>query len=375
MLLEIARITDPSSVAFVSDSLLLRLMRERSPKLAKRVLAAGKKPSAAQLATHLETISTGDNADALLEDLHWIARMATTDSIEDLLIDQGVDLKKNTLGDALAIAALDNRAVFESVADHVTVVGASSGATFTLFRSKIASKFELSSGQCKSFEVACSSFFETLGQGSHCQVRWYAEHDETGFLIDHAGARRTERIINEDEKPEVRQFRPPRHDVVLLQRRTGRLRVLARSEKERIFYASAVGKLIAKSDNAFTADETYLLDAIASAGYEEVLRDMADTEIERVTLRELKFTNADDQSTRQLVTSSDVMRSIDVNSIDITSSTLQVASFAIVPRIRKRRRSFRITVWKGNKVRHTTPWTDKTIQEFIERLQLRRAND
>lgn len=373
MLLEVARITDPSSVAAVSVPALVRLMRARAPKLARRLISASPKPTLEDVSGALQTVTPSDEAAAFLEDLHFIVRVATADSAEDLLVDQGVALAGTTLGDALAKVAVDDRTVFDSLADHATVLAASRGSTFTTFRPRVRATFELSPTQGESLKTACSTFFETLGQGSHCDVRPYAEHDETGFLVDHAGARRTERMINERDEPEVRQVRPSRHDVVLLQRGTGRLRILARSEKERVFYAEAVGELVAKRKHGFEPDEAYVLDAIASPDYGNVLRDLVDDDIERVALRELKFVSEDDYSTRQLLISSDVLGSIQANGVDLGSSMIQQATFAIVPRVRKGRRCFRVTVWKGNKVKHDAPWSDQAVQSVLERLQLRRS--
>jgi hypothetical protein len=373
MYLEVARITDPSSVAAVSVPALVRLMRARAPKLATRLISGSAKPTLEDVSGVLRTVAPSDEAAAFLEDLHFIVRVTTSDSAEDLLLDQGVALEGTTLGDALAKVAVDDRTVFDSLADHATVLAASKGSTFTTFRPRVLATFELSPTQGESLKRECSSFFESLGQGSHCDVRPYAEDDETGFLIDHAGARRTERLINEHDEPEVRQVRPSRHDVLLLHRGTGRLRILARSEKERVFYAEAVGDLVGKGKHGFEPDEAYVLDAIASPNYQDVLRDLVDDEIERVALRELKFVREDDYSTRQLLSSGDVLGSIQANGVDLGSAMIQQATFAIIPRLRKRRRCFRVTVWKGNKMKHDAPWSDQAVQSVLERLQLRRT--
>ncbi len=372
MRLEVARITDPSSVAAVSVPTLLRLMKTRAPKLAKRLVNANGKPALDDVAEALQAIAPEDEADDFLEDLHLIVRVCVADSAEELLIDRGVSLAKTSIGDALADLAMTDRAVFDSIADHATVNAAAKGATFTAFGPRVRGSYELAAPHRASAETACTKFFQGLGQGSHCDVRLYAEHDETGFLIDHAGARRTERMINERDKPEVRQVRPFRHDVVLLQRGTGRLRILARSEKERLFYAQLVGELLAKKKDLFAPMELYVLDAIAGPKYADVLRDLVDGDIERVALRELKFVSEDDFSTRQLVASSDVLGSLKASDTDIDSAVIQQASFAIIPRVRKGRRCFRVTVWKGNKMKHDAPWTDRTVQEILGRLRLRR---
>jgi hypothetical protein len=371
--LEVARITDASSVALVSAPVLVRLMKARAPNLAKRVIGAASKPSLEELADALQTVGPPDEADGFLEDLHLIARISLADTAEDLLIDRGVSLVQISLGDALANLALSDRALFDSIADHATVTAAAKGATFTLFEPRAArSVFELTANHTSGIETACAKFFDGLGQGSHCDVRYYVEHDETGFLIDHAGARRTERLINERDKPEVRQFRPFRHDVVLLQRGTGRLRILARSEKERLFYAQMVGEVLAKRTDFFAPAETYVLDAIATPNYGAVLSDLVDGEIERVALRELRFVAEDDFSTRQIVSSADVLGSLKANDTNLDPCILQQASFTIVPRVRKGRRCFRVTIWKGNKMKHDAPWSERTVQEILGRLRLRR---
>jgi hypothetical protein len=118
-----------------------------------------------------------------------------------------------------------------------------------------------------------------------------------------------------------------------------------------------------------------VLDAIATPEYGEVLRELENTspEIERVTLRDLKLVGLDDFATRQILSSSDVLGSLRSSNIDPTSTVIQQASFSIVPRVKMgRRRCYRMTVWKGNQMKHDSPWSERTVQELLTRLRLRR---
>jgi hypothetical protein len=372
MRLEVAPITDTTSLAHVSPPRLVALMIHRAPKLAGRARLANK-PTLDQLAEVIRTVRAEDEADGFLEDLHLIARVCANEGAEELLLDKGVSLSNISLGDALARAAVEKRSVFDAIVDHSTVTAASKGSTFTLFAPRAArSDLEITAGCAKALRTECSAFFDELGQGTHCEARFYVEHDETGFLIDHAGARRTERLINEREKPEVKQYRPFRHDIVLLQRGTGRLRVLARSEKERVFYAKLVGKLLVGKENYFIPRETYVLDAIAEEGYAAVLKDLVDADIESVSLRELKMVGEDDLTTRHVLASNDVLGSLRSAGLTLDSYIAQQASFSIVPRVRNGRRCFRLTVWKGNRIKCDAPWSDRVVHDFIARLRLSR---
>ncbi len=119
--------------------------------------------------------------------------------------------------------------------------------------------------------------------------------------------------------------------------------------------------------------EVYVLDEIAAAGYAAVLRDLADDEIERVALRELKFASEDDFSTRQIVASTDVLGSLEAANTGLDSCVIQQARFSIVPRHRKGRRCFHLTVRKGSQMKHDAPWSNQAVQELLVRLRLRRA--
>jgi hypothetical protein len=371
MRLEVAPITDASSLAHVSPSQLVSLMKHRAPLLAARVRLPGT-PTLEQLAEIIRSVQPEDEADAFLEDLHLIARICANESAEDLLLGKGVSLLNVSLGDALARAAIARRDAFEAIGDHATVVAASKGSTFTLFSPKGGADLEITAANASVVRARCSSFFGELGQGSHCDVRFYVEHDETGFLIDHAGARRTERLINEREKPEVRQYRPFRHDVVLLQRKTGKLRILARSETERVFYANLVGELLVGRSDYFVPQEAYVLDAIGDPDYGTVLTGLVDADIERVTLRELRMIGEDDLTTRHVLASNNVLASLQTSGLPLDSYVTQLATFSIVPRVRKGRRCYRLTVWKGNRVKCDAPWNDRVVHDFIARLRLRR---
>ncbi len=372
MRLEVAPITDTSSLAHVSPNQLIALMGRRAPQLAARAKLSGK-PTLEELADLIRGIQPEDEADGLLEDLHLIGRVCLHEGAEDLLLDKGIPLVGTSLGDALVGAALERRDKFDAIGDHATVTAASKGSTFTLFEPRERrGDLLIAKGHVSHVRAACAALFDDLGQGSHCEVRFYVEHDQTGFLIDHAGARRTERLINEREKPEVRQYRPFRHDVVLLERKSGKLRILARSEKERVFYANLVGELLVGKSGYFIPREAYVLDAIGAADYRDVLHDLVDQEIERVALRELKMVGEDDYTTRHVLASNDVLSSLQSSGIALDNFIPKQASFTIVPRVRKGRRCYHLTVWKGNRIKCDAPWSERTVDEIVARLRLRR---
>jgi hypothetical protein len=357
MRLDVAPITDPSSLAHVSPRQLVLLLMRRAPRLAARARLPAR-PTLDELGETIRSVRPEDEADDFLADLHLIARVCKHDGAEDLLLDKGVSLTNTSLGDALARAAIDDRDAFEAVGDHATVVAASEGSTFTLFTPRLPrTDLEITSAHVGAIRANGAAFFGELGQGSHCEVRLYSEHDETGFLVDHTGVRRTERLADEREKPEVRQYRRFRQDVVLLQRKTGTLRIRARSEKERIFYANLIGELLVGDRNYYVPDEAYVLDAIADAGYPTVLASLVDADIERIALRELTMVGEDDFSTRHVVASNDVLGSLRAFGSTLDSYILQQATFTILPRVRKGRRCFRLTVRKGNQFKCNAPWT------------------
>ena len=372
MRLDVAPITDISSLAHVSPDLLAALMRHRAPRLAARL---GTKPTLEQLAEVIRDAHGGeDEAHGFLEDLHLIARVGAHEGAEELLLDKGLSLSDITLGDALAHAAVENRAAFEAVVDHATVVAASHASTLTVFSPcEPRDDLEIREGHVPAVQRDCAAFFDELGQGSHCQVRFYTRAEETGFLIDHAGARRTELVINEREKPEVRRGRRFRHDIVLLQRESGRLQILARSEKERVFYANLVSRLLVGKASYFVPAEAYLLDAIVDPDYGSVLTGLVDDDIERIALRQLKMIGEDDFTTRHVLASNDVLGSLRGGGLALDSYVAEQASFTIVPRIRKGRRCYHLTVWKGNRIRCDAPWSDQVVHDLLARLRLRRA--
>jgi len=371
MAFQIARITDPGALAHVSPKFLIDLIREKAPLL---LLRLKKSDSDADILTALNTLRPADEADALIEVLHGIDRIVCADSVEELLVAKGIPVNDATLGDALANAAIYDPYRFEGAVDLATVRHESKGSTFTVFRGPAQLAMPALSTEIEiAFREACASKFAELGHGSHCVVRRYEDGADIGFLVDHGGLRRTTRTLNESDIPETRTGRPVRHDVVLINTVTRELRVLARAESERVFYARTLGDVLFGSAHPFVPAEKYVLDAVLSSGYRAVLQGLTDGDIQSVTLRDVRLASHDDWGTRHNICSKDALQSLTERSAASDDSTVAFARFAIVPRIRHGRRHYRLSVWKGCKRNHDSPWSDAAIEQFIERLQLRRA--
>jgi hypothetical protein len=116
-----------------------------------------------------------------------------------------------------------------------------------------------------------------------------------------------------------------------------------------------------------------VLDAILTPEYQNVVAAMADDDIESVALREVRLIDFDDQSSRHVLTSKNALASLHTSGLELAAYSVVYASFSIVPRVRKRRRCFRLSVSKGNKLKHDAPWTEATMQDIVSRLGLRRA--
>lgn len=350
------------------------LIRCRAPLLAQRIAPDAKtRPSGEAIASALCEVTQADEADLLLEDLHGIDVAARCDGTEEMLIAHGVPLNDVTIGDALAKTAISRRGDFDALMDRLQVLTATHGSIFTLFEARHKQQALVVKAQHQaSFQVQCQRYFGELGQGTHCQVRVYQEADGVGFLIDHGGAQRTERVINEQERPEIRRLRRCLHDMVLFSASGGELRVLASSERERLFYARLFGEIVAGDAALFVPSEAYILDAIVEPGYAEVLSGLVDRDIERVTLRELKLISDDSVTSRHIVASKDVLRSIANDGPNLDGCFIAQARFSIVPRVRNGRRCFELTVYKGNRRKCNAPWSNDTTEELIRALRLRR---
>ena len=367
----VARITDPAALAHVGPNRLVELIQTKAPRL---LLRLGKSPTSDDIVAVLHSPTPDDDADALFVALHGIDRICSADDPEELLVNKGIAVGGATIGDALAEAAMREPTRFESAVDLATVIGAGKGSTFTLFRLRVPVAIpSITSSMENAFRAACAAQFADLGHGSHCAVRRYQEPNELGFLVDHGGLRRTKRDLNERDLPETRTGRPVRHDIVLVNTHTGKARIRARAESERVFYAATLGSVLLGDASAIVPAENYVLDAVLAPNYREVLDGLVDGEIESVAVREIRFAAEDDFGTREHVSSRDALGSLAARGYVLDAGNgIGFVRFGIVPRARRGRRCFHLSVWKGNKRKHDAPWGDPVIEEFIRRLRLRR---
>lgn len=376
MRLDLDRLTDEAVLAPLELLGLVKLVSKHAPSLeaqAKQCKDIG------AMATLLR--SNGDGVGDVLHHIHSIDRIRRQDDAEELLQSSGIEIQdKESIEAALVRAAVENRDAFEAAYDHTTVIESKNAATFVHFAPrkplKLAKDFP-TKDQREAFRKNAKRFFEEASQGPHCKVNVQTADHEIAFLIDHGTALHTEQIINAKEKKEVMSFRLPRRDVVLLNKKTGALRVNARKESERIFYAAQFSALLFAEEKVFVTTDAYSLDRICEPGFDDILREAADEEISEVVLRSLRLVSNNEFGGRHVMSSADVLGSAKLEGINLANYTADMATFGLVPKNRpegrKGRRLYHLHVWNGDKLKYDAPWSVERAQEIVERLQLRRV--
>lgn len=371
--LDINRLTDPNLLAPLGLKGLADLVGARVPSLTKQAKACK------DLVAISKLLQSGvEGIGDALHDVDAIHRLRKHEHVEELLDTCGIKIaSKESIESALIRASIETREAFETAHDHATVTESKQASTFVHYAPK--SPLSLPKGwptskDTTALQKAAKVHFESAQLGPHCEVRLFREKGEIGFIVSHGSARQSEQLINTDEVPEVMLFRLPRRDVLLLNTTTGVLRISARKESERLFYASQFSELLYDEQEVFVTTEAFSLDRICEPDYASVLTQAADTEIESVVLRELKLSSDDDLATRMVITSRDVLGTAKERGINLADYTPEMAKFGLTPmkrgKGRKGRRTYHVTVWKGDKLRYDAPWSPAHAQEFVDRLDL-----
>lgn len=373
--LDISRLTDPNLLAPLGLKGLAELVGARVPGLAKQAKACK------DLVAMSKLLQSGvDGLGDALHDVDAIHRLRKHEHAEELLETCGIEIEpKESIESALIRASIETREAFETAHDHATVTESKQVSSFVHYAPKshlILPKGWPTSKDTAALQKAAKSHFESAQLGPHCEVRQFREEGEIGFIVSHGSARQSEQLINTDEVPEVMLFRLPRRDVLLLNTTTGVLRISARKESERLFYASQFSELLFDEPEVFETTEAFSLDRICEPDYANVLTQAADSDIEAVVLRELRLSSDDELATRMVLTSRDVLGTAKERGIDLSEYTPEMAKFGLTPskrgKGRKGRRTYHLTVWKGDKLKYDSPWSPAHAQEFVERLGLNR---
>ena len=92
----------------------------------------------------------------------------------------------------------------------------------------------------RKLEAELRRYFEGLGLGDHCHVQTWQDGDLHAFLIARALCPRADREVR-DSRMITREWQPVGHDLVVFDRRTGRLRIGARERATRKEYLRGFG--------------------------------------------------------------------------------------------------------------------------------------
>jgi len=367
------RIYSPDLVAEVTVPALKRMIETRAAALLAGLDRVANDEVDA-MADHLRGCKVSE-APQFFEDLYDIQRVLATENPERLLGAGKLRLvSSQTVGETLAHASIDDRKGFDAVCDSASVVAARVGAALVHYRQRT----ELEVGEvrptrthARRFRKLLVPFFDELGFGQYCDVRLYCDPTMCGFVVQRGQALHAASLIDDHDNVELRSFRFRRQDLVLYHSETGLLQVCARTKKQRRFYVETFGQVFFDDDRAFVARDEFTLAPICESDFARLLRKVSGPGIDSVRLRGIRLATLDGQSSRVSYASSDVLASVEEHGIDLQAFQPLWAKFGVMPNPRRGRRVYNIEIWDGNKMKNSSPWSDETVRDFIEKLGLR----
>ena len=255
----------------------------------------------------------------LLDALHKVDDLADTTG-HDLLMGRALTAGVNmTPGrsdvdprELAIIAYLDHRRLF--VASHDRVLYAKV-KNFREFAGKSNRRLRVPP-QVKlgELEKKLAPWFDQMGRSRYCEVRAYEDGDEINFVVAHGKPFRRDNSVEPTLHPSLVSYRPQKHDVVVYDNKTYRLKVNAQTPAEQKLYREMFGDVLFGSSAYFGGDGIYTLRPLHMRGA-AALDVSAVSGLDGVSLAEVWLETGDELDTILICRSRDVTRSIDEQGI------------------------------------------------------------
>lgn len=206
----------------------------------------------------------------LIDSLHCIREMATTEAMDYLLREvgiHGVPIDDSELSPAdLAVQIwLHDRSILERVYAQQFLIRP---CTFVYFqeREPHCARFRKPSpGVIRALEGDLDEWFRRRKRGRGCRVFVYPRQDGLWFLIWHGAPLKREGCIEHGE-PSCICYRPERYDVLIYQPATGELQIDADAIEERETYRKLFGRHFFGDDHHFPSTAIYTLEPLRTEG-------------------------------------------------------------------------------------------------------------
>jgi hypothetical protein len=259
----------------VRPELLVRFLRPFEQYLAARgVLLDGVTAAGAWIARLHEVLNAVDREmpPELQQALVDIADLTTESAHEHVLAiakNQQLGLfavNARTTPEDLAFGVyLDHRDLFRSA--HARTQSAEV-RRFVEFYAKDSTLLSghLSAGGRSRLGSLLGAWFRERNRTGFCDVRVSEVGDEVSFVIIHGRPPRNHGAIESDDRRTRVTYVPDKHDVLVFDRRTGRLQVNAQFFREQDFYRRALGRVFWNDDDHFVARPVYTGEPLVEEG-------------------------------------------------------------------------------------------------------------
>lgn len=115
-------------------------------------------------------------------------------------------------------------------------------------------------------EARFAAYFGQQDRGEFCEIRSYPEGTDVNFVIIHGKRYARERVRDERYRPKTLPFRPEKHDLVIYDNRTGRLKINAQYPAENDEYRRVFGELLFSGPKHFERTDVYDLSPLQRRG-------------------------------------------------------------------------------------------------------------
>jgi hypothetical protein len=135
---------------------------------------------------------------------------------------------------------------------------------------------------------AIGTWFRDRNRTAFCDVRVNESRDEVSFVVIHGRPPRNHGAIESDDRRTRVTYVPDKHDVLVFDRRTGRLAVNAQFSGEQDFYRRALGRVFWADEDHFVAQPVYTGEPLVEEGV-AALQPLGVPGLAGVVLREMKI--------------------------------------------------------------------------------------
>lgn len=115
-------------------------------------------------------------------------------------------------------------------------------------------------------EARLTRYFARKDRGDFCEIRAYAEGCGVNFIVIHGKRYTRKRVRDEQNQPKTLPFRPEKHDLVIYDNRTSRLKICAQYLPENDEYRRVFGEVLFTGPDHFDQTDVYDLSPLQARG-------------------------------------------------------------------------------------------------------------